>query len=94
MFGVHERMVYARNRPSLPGAQWTGLVTQIALEMLSSGRVEAVVCVQSDPADPFKPRPVVATTPEEILKARGGHPCAPAAFCPSVKGATQGALAC
>lgn len=50
-FGVHQRMVYARNKPSIPGAQWTGIVTQIAIEMLQSGKVDAVVCVQSDEND-------------------------------------------
>ena len=27
-FGVHEEMLYARNRPGIEGAQWTGIVTQ------------------------------------------------------------------
>ena len=57
-FGVHEAMMYASNSTPVPGAQWTGIVTQIALEMLASGAVEAVVCVQSDEADRFMPRPV------------------------------------
>lgn len=28
------------------GAQWTGIVTTIAVEMLKTGMVEAVICVQ------------------------------------------------
>lgn len=28
------------------GAQWTGIVTTIAVEMLKAGLVEAVICVQ------------------------------------------------
>ena len=28
-FGVHEEMLYARNRPPVEGAQWTGVVTQV-----------------------------------------------------------------
>lgn len=28
------------------GAQWTGIVTTIAIEMLKTGMVEAVICVQ------------------------------------------------
>lgn len=31
---------------SVAGAQWTGIVTTIAIEMLKSNMVEAVVCVQ------------------------------------------------
>jgi coenzyme F420-reducing hydrogenase beta subunit len=57
-FGVHESMMYASNTPPVMGAQWTGIVTQIAIEMLESGRVEAVVCVQSSEEDRFKPKPV------------------------------------
>lgn len=50
-FGVVDEFLYARRIPSLPGAQWTGVVTGIALAMLQSGAVDAVVCVQSDPED-------------------------------------------
>ena len=57
-FGVHKEMLYAQNNPAVEGAQWTGIVTQIAIEMLESGRVDAVVCVQSDDNDRFKPKPV------------------------------------
>ena len=45
-FGVQQEMLYAKNTPPIPGAQWTGIVTQIAIEMLTSGKVDAVVCVQ------------------------------------------------
>ncbi len=43
--------MYAQNVPGIEGAQWTGIVTQIACEMLQSGKVDAVVCVQSDEND-------------------------------------------
>lgn len=74
-FGVTEEMLYARAAPPVDGAQWTGLVTRIAIAMLDSGAVDAVVCVQSDENDRFKPKPVVATTAEEIMAARGVKPC-------------------
>lgn len=73
-FGVHEEMMYARNTPPVEGAQWTGIVTQIALDMLSSGEVEAVVCVQSGEEDRFEPKPMVARCAEDILAARGVKP--------------------
>ena len=57
-FGVHQDMMYARNVPAVPGAQWTGVVTQIAIDMLESGKVDAVICVQNDEHDRFKPKPV------------------------------------
>ncbi|KAK0608155.1 hypothetical protein LWI29_026341 [Acer saccharum] len=56
------------------GAQWTGIVTTIAIEMLKTGMVEAVICVQSDPDDRFSPRPVLARTPDEVLAAKGVKP--------------------
>lgn len=43
--------------------------------MLKNGDVEAVVCVQSDPNNKFKPMPVVARTEQDILDARGVKPC-------------------
>lgn len=57
-FGVHQDMMYARNVPAVQGAQWTGIVTQIAINMLESGKVEAVICVQNDENDRFQPKPV------------------------------------
>lgn len=57
-FGVHQDMMYARNVPAVQGAQWTGVVTQIAIDMLESGKVDAVICVQNDEQDRFKPKPV------------------------------------
>ncbi|KAI5649875.1 hypothetical protein M9H77_35880 [Catharanthus roseus] len=72
--GVHEDLFYARKTKPIEGAQWTGIVTTIAMEMLKAGIVEAVVCVQSDPEDRFSPRPVLARTPEEVLAAKGVKP--------------------
>ncbi|TQD78849.1 hypothetical protein C1H46_035580 [Malus baccata] len=72
--GVYEELFYARKVKPVEGAQWTGIVTTIAIEMLKSGMVEAVICVQSDPNDRFTPRPVLARTPEEVLAARGVKP--------------------
>ncbi|CAI5523208.1 unnamed protein product, partial [Closterium sp. Naga37s-1] len=56
------------------GAQWTGVVTAIAVEMLRTGKVDAVICVQSDSSDRFAPRPVLARTEEEVRAARGVKP--------------------
>ncbi|KVH91056.1 Coenzyme F420 hydrogenase/dehydrogenase beta subunit, C-terminal [Cynara cardunculus var. scolymus] len=44
--GVHQELLYARKTEPVEGAQWTGIVTTIAIEMLKSGMVEAVICVQ------------------------------------------------
>lgn len=53
---------------------FAGVVTTIALEMLKSQKVQAVVCVASNEDDRFSPKPIIATTPEEILSARGVKP--------------------
>lgn len=73
-FGVHEEMLTARKTEPIPGAQWTGIVSSLAIEMLNQGWVEGVVCVQNTPEDRFQPRPVIARTPDEILAARVNKP--------------------
>jgi 3,8-divinyl protochlorophyllide a 8-vinyl-reductase (ferredoxin) len=73
-FGVHQSMMAARKTQPIEGAQWTGMVSSIAIEMLNRGMVEGVVCVQNTPEDRFGPMPVIARTPEEILAARVNKP--------------------
>ncbi|XP_058095030.1 7-hydroxymethyl chlorophyll a reductase, chloroplastic [Magnolia sinica] len=73
-FGVHEELLYARKTKPVEGAQWTGIVTTIAVEMLKANIVEAVICVQSDPEDRLTPKPVLARTPDEVIAARGVKP--------------------
>jgi len=76
-FGVYDEMFYATNKSPSAGvqpAQWTGIVTQIAIDMLESGKVDAVVCVQSDEEDRFTPKPVVARTAADIIAAKGVKP--------------------
>lgn len=46
-------------------------MTQIAIAMLESGAVEAVICVQSDPEDRFTPRPVSSTPTLPMLVGSG-----------------------
>ncbi|MEO1095732.1 MAG: Coenzyme F420 hydrogenase/dehydrogenase, beta subunit C-terminal domain [Cyanobacteria bacterium J06638_28] len=73
-FGVHQSMMAARKHEPIEGAQWTGIVSSIAIAMLTQGKVEGVVCVQNTERDRFQPKPVLATTPEEILAARVNKP--------------------
>ncbi len=70
-----ERVGYAQTssmlthwkKQAIPGAQWTGIVSTIACEMLNRGLVEGVVCVQNTAEDRFQPQPILARTTEEIL---------------------------
>lgn len=73
-FGVHQEMMAAKKKQPIEGAQWTGIVSTIACEMLTQGIVEGVVCVQNTPEDRFQPMPVIATTTEEILAAKVNKP--------------------
>ncbi len=73
-FGVHQEMMAAQKKEPIAGAQWTGIVSTIAIEMLTQGKVEGVICVQNTEEDRFQPKPIIATTPEEILAARVNKP--------------------
>ena len=73
-FGVHQQMMSARKIEPIPGAQWTGIVSTIAIEMLEQGLVEGVVCVQNTPEDRFQPMPIIARTRTEILAAKVNKP--------------------
>jgi len=73
-FGVHQRMVTARLRSPIAGAQWTGIVSHLGVRALESGLVDAVLCVQQSPEDRFTPVPVLARTPEDVLAARVNKP--------------------
>jgi coenzyme F420 hydrogenase subunit beta len=73
-FGVAQKMMAARKIEPIDGAQWTGIVSTIAIEMLNRGLVEGVVCVQNTTEDRFQPMPIIARTPAEILAARVNKP--------------------
>jgi 7-hydroxymethyl chlorophyll a reductase len=72
-FGVHDAM-YNVKALNMQGAQWTGVVTTIAVNALQQGLVDAVACVGSAPGDPLKPRPMLALTVEDVLASRGVKP--------------------
>jgi coenzyme F420 hydrogenase subunit beta len=73
-FGVHQTMLSARKKQPISGAQWTGIVTTIATQMLKAGWVEGVVCVQNSPSDRWQPQPILARTPAEVFAARVNKP--------------------
>ncbi len=73
-FGVSQEMMAARKKEPIEGAQWTGIVSTIACEMLERKMVEGVVCVQNTAEDRFQPMPVIARTPAEVLAAKVNKP--------------------
>lgn len=70
-FGVTRQMLRARLSPAAPGAQWSGITTELAAEMLRAGLVDAVLTVLPDPEDRWKPLPALITAPEDMARARG-----------------------
>ncbi len=73
-FGVNQEMMAARKQQPIEGAQWTGIVSTIACEMLERNLVEGVVCVQNTKEDRFQPMPIIATTRDEVLAAKVNKP--------------------
>ncbi|MFZ9949639.1 MAG: Coenzyme F420 hydrogenase/dehydrogenase, beta subunit C-terminal domain [Gemmobacter sp.] len=70
-FGHHIAMLRARLDPAAPGAQWTGITTAIAAALLERGEVDAVLCVAPDPADRWRPIPVIVTDAAAMARVRG-----------------------
>lgn len=70
-FGVTLAMHRARLSPPAPGAQWTGLTTAIAARLLETGAVTAILTVAPDPADRWRPLPVIVTDPADLAQVRG-----------------------
>ncbi len=70
-FGAYRAMHRARLTPPAPGAQWTGITTALAAALLETGAVDAVLTVMPDPADKWKPLPVIVTDPADLAQCRG-----------------------
>lgn len=70
-FGAYTQMQRARLDPPAPGAQWTGITTALAAELLRAGAVDAVLTMAPDPDDRWKPMPVIVTDPEALAQCRG-----------------------
>jgi coenzyme F420 hydrogenase subunit beta len=70
-FGPFHRMVRARLSPPQPGAQWTGIATRIAERLLETGTVQAVLTMAPDPADRWRPVPVLVTEAADMAQCRG-----------------------
>lgn len=70
-FGVYRKMYRASMRDSKEGAQWTGITTTIAERLLENQLVDAVLTMAPDPADSWRPMPVLITNPKDMEQARG-----------------------
>ncbi len=70
-FGPHRQMLRARLARPSPGAQWTGITTRIAERLLETGAVDAVLTMAADPADRWRPVPVLVTNAADLAACRG-----------------------
>ncbi|XBQ17348.1 MAG: Coenzyme F420 hydrogenase/dehydrogenase, beta subunit C-terminal domain [Oceanicaulis sp.] len=70
-FGPFRRMVRARLKTPIEGAQWTGVATRLAETLLERGAVDVVLTVAPDPEDRWKPVPVLVTKAEGMAHVRG-----------------------
>jgi coenzyme F420 hydrogenase subunit beta len=70
-FGVYRKMYRASMREPLEGAQWSGITTSIASQLLNNNLVDAVLTMAPDPDDRWRPMPVLITDPQELHQARG-----------------------
>jgi coenzyme F420-reducing hydrogenase beta subunit len=83
-FGVMRQPMRLAKGINISNAQWTGVVTSIALSMLESGMVDSVVCIANNNNDGdvdnvqknawSYPKPILAKTSEDILRGRGVKP--------------------
>ena len=70
-FGVYRTMYRASMQDPKAGAQWTGITTTIAERLLENQLVDAVLTMAPDPADSWRPMPVLITNPKDMEQARG-----------------------
>ncbi len=70
-FGPFLRMARASLKTPSDGAQWTGIATRLAERLLETGAVDAVIAVAPDPADRWKPVPVLVTEATGMAACRG-----------------------
>jgi len=54
-----------------PGAQWSGITTRIAEKLLENATVDAVLTMEADPIDKWRPVPVLITKSQDMQRARG-----------------------
>ena len=70
-FGVYRKMYRASMQDPRAGAQWTGITTTIAERLLENQLVDAVLTMAPDPADSWRPMPVLITNSKDMEQARG-----------------------
>ncbi len=70
-FGVMQSMHRAALQPARPGAQWTGLTTRLAENLLDTKAIDAVLTMVPDGRDRWRPQPAIITNPADMAEAQG-----------------------
>ena len=70
-FGPVEAMHRARLKQPAKGAQWTGITTALAADLLARDKIDAVLTMVPDPQDRWKPQPALITEADDMTRARG-----------------------
>ncbi len=70
-FGPFTHMYRASLKNPRPGAQWSGITTRIAEKLLENATVDAVLTMEADPIDKWRPVPVLITKSQDMQRARG-----------------------
>lgn len=70
-FGPFDAMLRAELVPASPGAQWTGIATRLGERLLETRAVDAVLAMAPDPADRWRPMPVLVTEANGMARCRG-----------------------
>ncbi|MEN9012806.1 MAG: Coenzyme F420 hydrogenase/dehydrogenase, beta subunit C-terminal domain [Yoonia sp.] len=70
-FGPHIAMHRAAMRTPKTGAQWTGITTSLAANLLEIAAVDAVLTLAPAEDDIFRPVPVIITDPADMARVRG-----------------------
>lgn len=70
-FGPFEAMYRARMATPQAGAQWTGITTSLAADLLARGKIDAVLTMVPDATDRWRPQPALITAAEDMAQARG-----------------------
>ncbi|MEO0380379.1 MAG: Coenzyme F420 hydrogenase/dehydrogenase, beta subunit C-terminal domain, partial [Pseudomonadota bacterium] len=70
-FGPFQAMYRAAMTAPKEGAQWTGITTSLAADLLEKKRVDAVLTMVPDATDRWKPQPALITEPSDMVRARG-----------------------
>ncbi|MGF1649401.1 MAG: Coenzyme F420 hydrogenase/dehydrogenase, beta subunit C-terminal domain [Hyphomicrobiaceae bacterium] len=70
-FGVVQMMIRARLKSPSEGAQWTGITTELAADLLRAGKVDAVIAMAPHPEDRWRPVPAIVERAEDLAACRG-----------------------